>query len=102
MRGERDALDRRRERLLDDYEKLPQDDPGGRLLLDRATRLAGEREELSSQIADVEAIAAEWEDADDGDLAEAVDLLRALQDAATSPRPSTCSAPFRMPPPPRR
>jgi DNA invertase Pin-like site-specific DNA recombinase len=84
LRDERDQVDQRRERLLDDYEALPSDDPGARLLLDRATRLDTERDALTAKIADGEAVASEWEKADHSDLAEAVDLLRALQDADTA------------------
>jgi len=36
------------------------------------------------KIADADAVAAEWKQADDSDLAEAVDFVRALQDADTA------------------
>ena len=84
LRDDRDRIDQRRERLMDDYEALPKDDPGARLLLDRAARLNMERETLTAKIADAEAVAAEWEEADDSDLSDAVDLVRALQDADTA------------------
>jgi hypothetical protein len=84
LRDERHGIDQRRERLLDDYEALPKDDPGARLLLDRATRLDDERDVLSAQIADAEAVAAEWEEADDSDIGDAVNLLRAIQEADTA------------------
>lgn len=81
---DRDRVEQRRERLLDDYEALPDDYPGARLLLDRATSLDSERVALTVKIEDTEAMAAEWENAGDSDLADAVDLVRALEHADTA------------------
>jgi hypothetical protein len=85
LRIERSQIDQRRERLLDEYERLlADDDASARLVLDRAARLDAERDDLTARIADAEAVAAEWADDDGSGLADAVDLLKALRDADTA------------------
>ena len=55
------TLDGRRERLMDDYERLlADDDPAARLVLGRASKLDEERAALVQAIESAESVAAEW------------------------------------------
>ena len=79
------ALDRRRDLVLADYQAaLTEGDAKARIVLEVATRIDAEHDALAARLADAEAHAAEWEDADDSGLAESVDLVRALARADTA------------------
>lgn len=58
--------------------------PTARIVLEVVAKLDSERDAMTAKIADAEAVAAEWEDADDSGLTDAVDLLRALGQADTA------------------
>ena len=69
------GTERRLERLLDDYERLPEAE--ARLVLRRATSVEAERDEAERRVRDLEAVVSEHE-LDDPDLEAAHDLYRRL------------------------
>jgi hypothetical protein len=72
--------------VLADYERAVEDeDPKARIVLEVVAKLDGEREAIAKKVTDTEAVAAEWEDTDDGGLRT----------------PSTCCASSARPTPPR-
>ncbi len=73
------AVERRLERLLDDYERLPADE--ARPLLRRATKVEAERDEIERRVRDLEAVVAEHHD-DPDDLDAARDLYVRLAEFA--------------------
>ena len=85
LRDELASLDHRRDLVLADYEAaLSEGDAKARIVLEVATKLDTERDSLTARLADADALAAEWDHADDSGLAESVDLVRALAHADTA------------------
>ena len=85
LRDELASLNRRRGLVLADYEAaLSEGDPKARIVLEVASEIDERYCNTAAQLADAEALAAEWDHAGDSSLAESVDLVRALASADTA------------------